>query len=70
MASTPTIAASLIETSVILATVLFAQAIAVRHLPVESIPGVLRGRVAMCSRVRPWLLFTALAMAVMGLLLR
>ncbi|MGI8901367.1 MAG: endonuclease/exonuclease/phosphatase family protein [Nocardioides sp.] len=41
----------------------------VRHLPLESIPGVLRGRVALSNRLRPWLISTALAMAVTGLVL-
>jgi len=46
-----------------------AQIVAVRHLPVESIPDVLRGRVALCCRIRPYLLASVLTMVGAGLFL-
>lgn len=69
MASTPSVATSLVQTGMLLAGVLCAQVVAVRHLPVETIPGVLRGRVAMSARLRPWLLVSAIVMATAGLVL-
>ena len=69
MADTSELARALLQTGVLVGVVLVAQIVAVRHLPVESIPGVLRGRVALCSRIRPYLLASVLAMVGMGLFL-
>ena len=69
MGSGPAFATSLIHAGTLLAIVLVGQVIAVRHLPVETIPGVLLGRVALCTRLRPWLLVAAIAMAATGVAL-
>ena len=69
MDSSASIALPLLQTGVLMGVVLLGQVFAVRHLPLESIPGVLRGRVALSNRLRPWLISTALAMAVTGLVL-
>ena len=45
------------------------QAVALRHLPAEAIPTVLRPRVELCNRLRPWLVGAATALALAGLLL-
>jgi hypothetical protein len=69
MGSGPAVATSLIQAGVLLAVVLFGQVIAVRHLPVETIPSVLQGRVALCTRLRSWLMVTAITMAATGVAL-
>lgn len=70
MASTPTVAASLLQAGLVMGAVLVAQVVAVRHLPAETIPGVLRSRIVLCSRLRPFLITVAVAMAVLGLVLQ
>lgn len=70
MASTSAIAASLLQAGIVLGIVLMGQVLTVRHLPVETIPGVLRARVALCNRIRPWLIGAAAAMALTGLVLQ
>ncbi|MEP6814103.1 MAG: hypothetical protein ABI873_00980 [Marmoricola sp.] len=69
MASVPDVAAPLLQAGVLVAGILIAQVFALRHLPVDAIPDVLRGRVALSNRLRPWLFVAALTMAVTGLLL-
>jgi hypothetical protein len=44
--------------------------VAVRHLPTEDVPGVLRGRIELCNRLRPWLIAAACAMTMTGLALQ
>jgi hypothetical protein len=60
-------ATPLLQAGTLLMVVLVGQIVALRHLPAENIPGVLRGRVALSTRLRPWLLVVALAMAATGL---
>ena len=69
MADTPELARALLQTGVLVGVVVVAQIVAVRHLPVESIPDVLRGRVALCCRIRPYLLASVLTMVGAGLFL-
>ena len=59
----------LLQCGLLLTGVLVAQLVAVRHLPVETIPGVIRHRVEICSRLRPWLFATAALMVLLGLVL-
>jgi hypothetical protein len=70
MASTPAVAASLLQVGLALGTLLVAQVLVVRHLPVETIPDVLRSRVALSNRVRPWLIGVAAVMALTGLVMQ
>ena len=70
MASTPAVAASLLQAGLALGTLLVAQVLVVRHLPVETIPDVLRSRVALSNRVRPWLIGVAAVMALTGLVMQ
>ncbi len=70
MASTPAVAASLRQVGLALGTLLVAQVLVVRHLPVETIPDVLRSRVALSNRVRPWLIGVAAVMALTGLVMQ
>ena len=69
MADTSEFARALLQTGVLVGVVLVAQIVAVRHMPLESIPGVLRGRVALCSRIRPYLLASVLTMLGLGVFL-
>jgi hypothetical protein len=70
MASSPTVATSLLQVGLSLGTVLVAQVLLLRHLPVETIPGVLRSRVELSNRVRPWLIVAAAVMVATGLVLQ
>jgi len=70
MDSTSAMATSLLQAGALMGIVLLSQVVAVRHLPVETIPTVLRGRVELSNRLRPWLLAAALAMAVTGLVIQ
>lgn len=70
MSSTPAAAASLIQVGLAIGTLLVAQVLVVRHLPVETIPDVLRSRVALSNRLRPWLIGVAAAVALTGLVLQ
>ena len=63
------VATSLIRAGTLLAIVLLGQLIAVRHLPLDNVPGVLRGRVTRCTQARPWLFATAIAITATGLAL-
>jgi len=70
MDATPTIATALLQAGLLMGVALLGHLVAVRHLPVENIPGVLRSRVELSSRLRPWLIGAALAMSVAGLVLQ
>ncbi len=70
MSSTPAAAASLIQVGLAIGALLVAQVLVVRHLPVETIPDVLRSRVALSNRLRPWLIGVAAAVALTGLVLQ
>ncbi len=69
MAAHPDLAVALLRAGVLMGIVLIGQTIAARHLPVESVPGVLRGRIALSNRLRPWLVVAASAMAALGMVL-
>jgi len=69
MAPAAALATSLIQTGLLLAGVLLGQMVAVRHLQTDAVPRVLRGRVATSTRIRPWLLVTAISMAAAGCIL-
>jgi hypothetical protein len=70
MGATPSLAAALIQAGLLMLLVLLGQQVAVRHLPVESIPGVLRGRVTKCNLLRPFLLVAAAGVAGAGLVIQ
>lgn len=70
MATAPGLAATLLQTGLLTGCVLVAQVVVVRRLPIQTIPLVLRDRAAMCTRLRPWLLFAATTMIGVGLLLQ
>lgn len=69
MAPMPHFAATLLQAGLVIGAVLVAQAAVVPHLPSHEIPHVLRGRVALSNRLRPWLLAASAAMVSAGLLL-
>ena len=69
MASTPAVAASLLQVGLLVGALLVAQAVVVHRLPVETIPDVLRSRVALCHRLLPWLIGAAAVTALTGLVL-
>ena len=58
-----------VSLGLLMGIVLVGNAVAVRHLPIESVPGILRGRVLMCNRMRPWLTAAAAAMTATGIFL-
>lgn len=66
METTPSVAIPLLQLGLLMGIVLLGNAVAVRHLPIESVPGVLRPRVLMCNRMRPWLTAAAAAMTAAG----
>lgn len=69
MEAHPDLAMALLRAGLLMGIVVIGQTVVVRHLPVESIPGVLRGRVELFSRLRPWLVVAAAGMAALGLVL-
>ena len=69
METAPSVAIPLLQLGLLMGIVLLGNAIAVRHLPVESVPTILRGRVLLCNRMRPWLTAAAAAMTAAGLFL-
>lgn len=69
MTSTTSVAASLLQTGMLIGVILLAQVVVMRHLSLETIPSVLRDRVALSNRLRPWLIGAAVAMAASGLIL-
>jgi hypothetical protein len=70
MQSTAPVATSLLQLGILMGIVLVGNAIAVRHLPIETVPGVLRERVRLANRMRPWLSLAALAITAAGLFLQ
>ena len=70
MESTPSIAMPLLQAGILMGIVLWGNVVAVRHLPTEDVPGVLRGRIELCNRLRPWLIVAACAMTMTGLVLQ
>ena len=69
MEATPSVAVPLLQLGLLMAIVLVGNAVAVRRLPLESVPGILMGRVNLCNRMRPWLGAASVGMIVSGLLL-
>ena len=69
METAPSVAIPMLQLGLLMGIVLVGNAVAVRHLPIESVPEILRGRVLMCNRMRPWLSATAAAMIAAGVLL-
>ena len=68
MEATP-LAAALLQLGILMGVVLIGNAIAVRRLPAEIVPHVLRERITLCNRMRPWLSAAALVMTATGLVL-
>lgn len=66
MATTSDVAAGLLQAGAMMTAVLTAQVLVVRHLSVDTIPGSLRARVALGTRLRPWLILTAVLMLTAG----
>ncbi len=69
MESTPSVALPLLQLGILMGIVLMGNALVVHRLPIETVPTVLRGRVMLCNRMRPWLAAAAAAMTAAGLLL-
>ena len=69
MATMSDIAARLLQAGLVIGSVLIAQALTVRRLPLHDIPPVLHDRVALSNRLRPWLLGAATALVSAGLVL-
>ncbi len=69
MASTPDLATALLQVALLTGVVLAGQAVAVRHLPVDVVPGCLQARVALSNRLRPFLVVVAAVMAAAGAVL-
>jgi len=69
MASTPDVATALLQAALVVGVVVVGQVVAIRHLPVETIPGCLQSRIALSNRLRPFLIAGAAAMAAVGLVL-
>ncbi len=69
METAPPVAAALLQLGILMGVVLIGNAVAVRRLPEETVPLVLRERITLCNRMRPWLSAAALAMTATGLVL-
>lgn len=69
MEPTPSVALPLLQLGILMGVVLVGNALAVRRLPIETVPTVLRGRILLCNRMRPWLAVAAAAMTAAGLFL-
>jgi hypothetical protein len=69
MAGMSDVSACLLRTGVVLGSVLIAQTLTARHLSREDIPPVLRSRVDLSSRVRPWLFGLATVLVLAALVL-
>lgn len=63
------VSAALLQAGLLLMVACLGHAYAVSHVSADSIPASLRHRVDVCTRVRPLLVVTALAMAGAGLAL-
>ena len=59
----------LLQLGLLMAVVLVGNAVAVRRMPLETVPGILLGRVNLCNRMRPWLGAASVAMILSGLVL-
>jgi hypothetical protein len=66
MATTSDVAVGLLQAGALMTAVLMAQVLVVRHLPVDTIPGPLRARVELGTRLRPWLILAAVLMLTAG----
>jgi hypothetical protein len=66
MATTSDVAVGLLQAGALMTAVLMAQVLVVRHLPVDTIPGALRARVELGTRLRPWLILAAVLMLTTG----
>jgi hypothetical protein len=69
MEPTPSIAVPLLQLGVLMGIVLLGNVVVAGRLPIENVPGVLRQRVLLCNRMRPWLGGLALAFTAAGLIL-
>ena len=69
MENTPSVAVPMIQLGILLGIVLVGNAVAVRRLPTESVPGILMGRVRLANKMRPWLAVAALAITATGVFL-
>ena len=63
------VATALLQLGLLLGLVFAVHAYAARHVPLETVPGVLRGRVRVANRIRPTLGATAVALTALGILL-
>lgn len=70
METTPSIAVPLLQTGILLGIVLLGNLYVLRHLPVDVVPTILRGRIELANRLRPWLAVAALGLTVAGLVLQ
>ncbi|NUR05523.1 MAG: hypothetical protein HOQ45_00770 [Nocardioidaceae bacterium] len=69
METTPAVAGPLLQLGLLMGVVLVGNALVARRLPLESVPSILRGRVLLCNRMRPWLSLAAVLMTATGLVL-
>lgn len=58
---------ALLQAGALLGAVMVGQMVALRHLPTENVPLVLRGRVDLSNRLRPWLLAASGILLMAGL---
>jgi hypothetical protein len=70
MEPTPSIAIPLLQTGIMLGIVLLGNVYVLRHLPVDAVPSILRGRIELANRMRPWLAVAAVCLTVAGLVLQ
>ena len=70
MEATPSIAIPLLQTGIMLGIVLLGHVYVLRHLPVDAVPSILRGRIELAHRMRPWLAAAAVCLTVAGLVLQ
>lgn len=70
METTPSVAIPLLQTGILLGIVLLGNVYVLRHLPAEVVPTILRGRIELANRMRPWLAVAALGLTVAGLVLQ
>lgn len=59
----------MLQLGVLMGIVLLGNVLVANRLPIENVPVVLRQRVLLCNRMRPWLGALALAFTVGGLVL-
>ncbi|MCW2848156.1 MAG: hypothetical protein JWR90_2130 [Marmoricola sp.] len=70
MEPTPSVALPLLQLGLLMGIVIAGQSFAVHRMPMDSVPTVLRARVLLCNRIRPWLAVAAAAITAAGLLLQ